>query len=51
MVEWKGVCSSSPVRTPKLQLTAEQLSTGESWIPLEKIPRASWYPGVKEKSQ
>ena len=28
---------SSPVRTPKLQLTAEQLSTGECWIPPKKI--------------
>ena len=28
MVEYKDMCSSSPVRTPKLQLDAEQLSTG-----------------------
>ena len=28
--------SSSPVRTPKLQLAAEQLSTGECWIPPKK---------------
>ena len=28
--------SSSPVRTPKLQLTAEQLSTGECWISPKK---------------
>ena len=34
----KDVCSSSPARTPKLQLTAEQLWTGESWIPPIKIP-------------
>ena len=32
--------SSSPVRTPKSQLTAEQPSTGECWIPgyQKKIP-------------
>ena len=31
--------SSSPVKTPKLQLAAEQLSTGECWIPqTKKIP-------------
>ena len=30
--------SSSPVRTTKLQLTAEQQSTGECWIPAKKIP-------------
>ena len=28
MVEYKGVCSSSPARTPKLQLAIEQPSTG-----------------------
>ena len=32
------MCSSSPVRTPKLQLTAEQPWTGECWIPPKKIP-------------
>ena len=36
--EYKDVCSFSPVRTPKLQLLAEQLLTGECWIPPEKIP-------------
>ena len=30
------MCSSSPVRTPKLQLAAEQLLTGECWIPPTK---------------
>ena len=40
--------SSSPVRTSKLQLTAEQPSTGECWIPPKKdIP----HPRTKEKSQ
>jgi len=37
------MCSSSPERTPKLQLTAEQLSPGECWIPSNKdtpCPRA-----------
>ena len=32
MVEQKDVWSSSPVRTPKLQLAAEHQSTGEYWI-------------------
>ena len=30
MVDWKDVCSSSPGRTPKLQLAAEQPSTGDT---------------------
>ena len=30
--------SSSAVRTPKLQLTAEQPSTGGCWTPPKKIP-------------
>ena len=38
--------SSSPARTPKLQLAAEQPSTGESWIqPKKDTPR----PRAKEK--
>ena len=32
----KDVCSSSPVRTSKLQLTDEQPSTGECWISAQK---------------
>ena len=38
---------SSPARTPKLQLTAEQLSTGECWTPPQKdtpSPRAKEMP-------
>ena len=38
VVEWKDVCSFSPVRTPKLQLAAKQPSTGECWIPPKNIP-------------
>ena len=38
MVEQKNVCSFTPVRTPKLQLAAEQPSTGECWIPPKNIP-------------
>ena len=34
----KDVCSSSPVRTPKLKLAAEQSSRGECWNPPKKIP-------------
>ena len=44
----KDVCSSSPVRTPKLQLTAEQPLTGECWIPPRKDTPC---PRAKEKPQ
>ena len=42
-----GVCSSSPARTPKLQLTAEQLLAGDCWILPKKetsCPRAKEQP-------
>ena len=42
------MCSSSPVRTPKLQIAAEQLSTGECWIPPKKDTP---HPRAKEKPQ
>ena len=42
------MCSSTPVRTPKLRLTAEQPSTGECWIP-PKIDAS--YSRSKEKPQ
>ena len=48
MVEWKDMCSSSPERTPKLKLAAEQLSTGECWIPPKKDTP---HPRAKEKPQ
>ena len=48
MEGWKDICSSSPVRTPKLQLTAEQLLTGKYWIPPTKD---TLHPRVKEKPQ
>ena len=35
---WRNLGSSSPVRTPKLQLTGEIPSIGECWIPPKKIP-------------
>ena len=41
------MCSSSPVITPKLQLTAEQPLAGECWIPPKKdipCPRAKENP-------
>ena len=42
------MCSSSPVRIPKLQLTIEQSSRGESWIlPKKETPCAK----AKEKPQ
>ena len=48
MAEYKDVRSSSPAKTPKLQLAAEQLSTGECWILLKKdTPRSR----AKEKPQ
>ena len=48
MSEWKEMHSSSPARTPKSQLAAEQASTGEYWIPPKKdIP----CPGAKVKPQ
>ena len=40
--------SSSPVRTPKLKLAAEQPSTGECWISPKK---GTPHPKVKEKPQ
>ena len=36
MAEKKDMHSSSPARTPKLQLAAEQPLTGECWIPPKK---------------
>ena len=40
--------SSSPARTPKLQLMAEQPSIGECWIPPKKDTP---HPRAKEKPQ
>ena len=42
------MCSSYPVRTPKLQLPAEQPSRGECWIPPRKDTSC---PRAKEKPQ
>ena len=42
------MCSFSPVRTPKLQLAAEQPSVGECWIPPNK---GNPHPRAQEKSQ
>ena len=47
MAEQKDL-HSSPVRAPKLQLTAGRLSTGECWIPLKKD---TLHPRAKEKPQ
>ena len=47
MVDWKDMHSSSPVRTPKLQLAAEKPSTGECWIPPPK--KDSPHPRTKER--
>ena len=44
----RKTCSSSPGKTRKLQLTAEQLSIGECWIPPKKD---SPHPRAKEKLQ
>ena len=48
MVEEKDVWSSSPVRTPKLELAVEQPSIGECWIPPKKDTPCS---RAKEKPQ
>ena len=42
------VCSSSPVRTPKLQLAVEQPWTGGQWNPPKKKKR---YPMSKDKEE
>ena len=42
------MCSFSPVRTPKLQLTAEKPLTGEYWIPPKKDTP---HPRAKEEPQ
>jgi len=42
------MCSSSPLRTPKLQLAADQPLTGECWIPPKKDTH---HPRAKEKPQ
>ena len=47
MAEWQDVHSSSPVRTPKLQVTNEP-STGQRWIPPKKDTP---HPRAKEKPQ
>ena len=36
MAEYKDMCLSPPVRTPKLQLVVEQPSTGGHWNPQKK---------------
>ena len=46
MAQEKDMCSSSPARTPKLQLTAKQPSSGEWWIPPKKR-----YPMPKGKGE
>ena len=46
-MEFKDMGSSSPVRTPKSQLDAEQPLTGECWIPPKKDTPC---PRAKEKS-
>ena len=49
MAQEKDMCSSSPARTPKLQLTAKQPSSGEWWIPPKK--KDTPCPRAKEKPQ
>ena len=54
MMEKKDVRSPSPFRTPKLQLTAKQPSTGESWIPPKNdtpCPRAKHKPQQGSESE
>ena len=40
MAEQKDVCSSSPARTPKLQLAAEQPATGECSVQLISVSQS-----------
>ena len=52
MEEEKDMPSSSPGRSPKLQLGAEQLSAGECWIPQKKdTPRPSTKDKPKQDSR
>ena len=44
------MCSSSPVRTPKLQLADEQPSTGKCQIPPKKKKNTP-HPRAKDKHQ
>ena len=44
----KDICSSSPMRTKKLQINFEQSLTGECWIPTKND---SQRPRAKEKPQ
>ena len=46
MAKKKDVHSSSPMRSPKLHLIAEQPSTRECWIPAKKR-----YPTSKDKEE
>ena len=46
--EEEDVCSASPERTPKLQLTAEQPLIEECWVPPKK---GTPCPRAKEKPQ
>ena len=39
--------SSSPARTPKLQVAAEQPSTGKCWIPPKKKKKISHIQGQR----
>ena len=43
-----GRCSSSPARTPKSQLAAEQPLTGSCWDPPKKKKK---YPTSKDKGE
>ena len=49
MAEYKDMCLSPPVRTPKLQLVVEQPSTGGHWNPHTK--KDTPHPKTKKKSQ
>ena len=44
-----GRCSSSPARTPKSQLAAEQPLTGSCWDPQKKKKKNTPHPRTKEK--
>ena len=44
------MCSTSPVRTPKLELAAKQPSTGECWIPQKKKKKKKPYVQEQRRS-
>ena len=51
MAEYKGMCSSPPVRAPKSQLAVEQPSTTGCWNLPKKKKKDTPHPKTKMKLQ